>query len=231
MIKFFQIKKQKGTTRKSLIFRERSKKYSKDLKETYIKKTQSLIILGSHASGKTKEVNKIYKESHNIYKQKEQIYINAIDPFTDWYNKNIKKKDTDKFIESLDENEVEETIADIKKQHIKIQTLINKCDKNILFIDDIDLLRGKKKEIVKDMMRVSSLIICTAKNRQDIDKTLLNILQKKSYKEIALLSDVSYDATNLIFIAMVVGMLATGMHELAILIMAGRYIIKGKDKK
>jgi len=232
MIKFFQIKKQKGTSKKSLIFRERPKKYSKKLKETYIKKSESLMIIGSHASGKSREISKIHKEADNIYKQDTQIYINAIDPFTDWYHQNIKKKDTDIFIESLDDNELrDETIADIKKQHIKIQTLINKSHKSILFIDDIDLLKGKKKETAKDMMRVSSIIICTTKSKQDIDKTLLDILNKKNFTEIALLSDVSYDATNIIFIVMIVGMLVSGMHELAILIMAGRYIVKGKEKK
>lgn len=230
-MKFFQIKKQKGTQKKSLIFRERPKKYSKKLKETYIKKTESLIIFGSHASGKSKEILKIFKEADNIYKQDTQIYINAIDPFSDWYNKNIKKKDIANFVSSLKEDEKDEVVADIKKQHIKIQNLINKTHKAILFIDDIDILQGKKKEIVKDLMRVASIVICTAKSKQDIDKTLLSILHKKTYNEIALNSDVSYDATNIIFVTMIVGMFVSGMHEMAILIMAGRYIMQGKSKK
>jgi len=231
MLKYFQVKKQKGSTKKSVIFRERSKKYSKKINETYIKKTLSLIIVGSHASGKTKELNKIYKESINIYKQQTAIYISAIDPFSDWYNKNIRKKDIDNFINTLEENEKDEVMEDIKKQHIKIQSLINKTQGAILYVDDIDKMNGKKKEITKDLVSVASIIICTAKDTNGIDKTIQNMLFNKGYEEIILMSDVSYDATNTIFIMMILGMFATGMHEVALLIMAGRYVLKGNDKK
>jgi len=231
MIKYFQVKSQKGTKRKSLIFRERSKKYSKKIRETYIKKTESLLILGSHASGKSRELNKILVEAPNIYKHKDIILINATDSFSEWFSMNTKKRDEADFIEGLEEDLKDEIVGNIRKQHIRIQILLNKCERSLIFIDDLDLMNGKKKEIVKDIMRVSSVVIATAKSEHAIDKTLMTILYKKKYNEIILMTDVSYDATNIIFVAMMLGMLASGMHEVAILIMAGRYMMKGKDKK
>jgi len=232
MVKYLQIKSQKGTAKKSIIFRERPKKYSKTLKETYIPKTRSIIITGMHASGKSREIQKIFKDKESIFKHKNFIWISAIDPFSDWFNHNIKKDDTKDFLKSIEsEEERIEVEADIRKQHIKIQTLINKTSKAVLFIDDIDYLQGKKKEIVKDLIKISSLVVCTAKNTQEIDKTITSILHRKKYQEIALSSNQSYDATNILFVTMILGMLATGNLAMAMLVMAGRYALKGKDTK
>jgi len=231
MIRYFQIKNQKGCKKKSLIFRERTKKYSKKLKETYVSKKKSLVITGLHAAGKSKELNKIFENKESIFRQEKFVRISATDSLSDWFINNIKKNDTKEFLESFNEEERAEIEEDLKKQHIKIQNLINKTSKAVLFIDDIDHLQGKKKEIVKDLIKVSSIVVCTAKNIQEIDKTIVSILDRKKYQEIALSSDQSYDATNILFVVMILGMLVTGNFELAALIMAGRYALKGKDTK
>ena len=230
---YFQIKNQKGTKKKSLIFRERPKKYSKKLKETYVKKTRSLIIEGMHASGKTKELEKIVAAKEDIFKQSVFIHIRGADPFSDWYNTNIKKKDINRVIqdEELTEEERAEIEADIRKQHIKIHTMITKAKGSVLFIDDIDLLQGKKIEIAKDLIRAASVVICTAKSEAEINKTITSLLHRKGYDTISLGSSSSYDATNILFVTMVLAMVATGNHAMAMLVMAGRYALKGKDTK
>ena len=231
MIRYFQIKNQKGCRKKSLIFRERPQKYSKKLKETYVSKKKSLVITGLHASGKTKELKKIFKNKEDIFKQDKFVWISATDSLSDWFNLNLKKKDTVEFLESFSEEERAEIEEDLKKQHIRIQNLINKTTKAVLFLDDIDLLQGKKREVAKDIIKVSSIVICTAKNIQEIDKTVMYILNKKEYQEIALSSEQSYDATNILFMLMILAMVITGNIELAAIIMAGRYALKGKDTK
>ncbi len=230
---YFQIKNQKGTKRKSIIFRERPKKYSKKLKETYIKKTRSLIIEGMHASGKTKELEKIIKAKEEIFKQSTFIHIRGTDPFSDWYNTNIKKRDINRVIqdETLTEEERAEIEADIRKQHIKIHTMITKAKGSVLFIDDIDALQGKKVEIAKDLIRSASVVICTAKEEAEINKTITSLLHRKGYDTVSLGSSSSYDATNILFVTMVLAMVATGNHAMAMLVMAGRYALKGKDTK
>ena len=213
-----------------MIFRERPKKYSKKLKETYVSKKKSLIITGLHASGKSKELKKIFENKESIFRQEKFVWISASNSLSDWFT-NIKKNDTKEFLESFNEEERAEIEEDLKKQHIKIQNLINKTSQAVLFIDDIDYLQGKKKEIVKDLIKVSSIVVCTAKSIQEIDKTIISILDRKKYQEIELSSDQSYDATNIIFIVIILAMLATGNFELAALVMAGRFALKGKDTK
>jgi hypothetical protein len=232
-MRYFQIKNQKGTKKKSLIFRERPKKYSKKLKETYIKKTRSLIIEGMHASGKSKELEKIIDAKEEIFKQNTFLHIRGTDPFSDWYNTNIKKRDINRVIqdESLTEEERAEIEADIRKQHIKIHTMIKKAEGSVLFIDDVDALQGKKIEIAKDLIKASSVVICTAKEEAEINKTITALLHRKGYDTVQLSSGSSYDATNILFVSMILAMIATGNHAMAMLVMAGRYALKGKDTK
>jgi hypothetical protein len=232
-IRYFQIKNQKGTKKKSLIFRERPKKYSKTIKETYIKKTKSLIIEGMHASGKSKELQKIINSKEEIFKQNTFISIRGTDPFSDWYNTNINKQDINNVIqdENLSEDEKIEIETDIRKQHIKIHTLIKKTERAVLFVDDINMLQGKKIEIVKDLIKACSIVICTTKEEADINKTITALLHRKGYETIQLNSGTSYDATNVLFVTFVLAMFATGNHAMAMLIMAGRYALKGKETK
>jgi hypothetical protein len=233
MIRYLRIKKNKNTDKKYIIFRERNKKYSKKVKETYISKKKSILIRGLHASGKTREFEKILKEKESLYKNKEFIVLRGNESFTDWYNKNIKKKDIVKVLEDeeLTEEEREVLEADIKKAHIKAHTLIKKADKAVLIIDDIDLVSGKKLEILKDMLKVCSVFVATCKQEDEINKTLLSIMKNKSYTLISLSSKEAYDATNILFMMFIVSLFATGNYSLAMLVMAGRYALKGQDLK
>ena len=214
------------------MFRSRSKKFSKKVDELYIPKTKSIVISGMHHSGKTRELNKLFESKETIFKQTNFVRIQGQDPFSDWYNQNIKKDDQRKFVESFKDQDDQITAeADIRKQHIKIHNLIHRTTKSVLFVDDIDQVSGKKKETLKDLIRVSTIVICTCKDIKELDKTLSTMLYRMQYTEISLKSDTSYDATNILFVMMVLGMLATGNPALAVLVMAGRYALKGKDKK
>lgn len=133
--------------------------------------------------------------------------------------------------ETLTEEERAEIEADIRKQHIKIHTMITKAKGSVLFIDDIDALQGKKVEIAKDLIRSASVVICTAKEEAEINKTITSLLHRKGYDTVSLGSSSSYDATNILFVTMVLAMVATGNHAMAMLVMAGRYALKGKDTK
>lgn len=224
-MKFLMIKHKKKSNTHSLILREKKDKFDKNYKETYIKKTLSLMIIGLHSSGKSKELKKIWKQRKELYpKVNDFIYLNALDSFSEWYQVNIKELDRVIFLNKQED----EANINIKDQYIKIQNLVDKSKGAILFIDDIDLLRGKKKEIVKDMLKSCKIVISTAKEKKNIDKTIDNILYTKKYQEIHLASIVSYDATNIIFFGAMATMMATGMHELAIGIMGVRYLMGGK---
>jgi len=226
MIKYIRLKSQKNTKTKQIILRERSRKYSKDLKETYIRKHKNIFIFGLEGSGKSREIGKIFNAHNEIYPKKDSIIICATDSLSDWLIQGNTHKE--KF--EADSNNID-YIEDINKQYVKIKILLYKAKTSVIYIDDLDLLSGKKREIVKSLVKSSNLIIATARNERSINKTLLSIINKKGgYQEIGLNTDASFDATNIIFISAIFAMVATGMHEIAMLIMAGKYMMKPKGK-
>jgi len=231
VVRYFKLKGNQTSKYKSLVFREKPEKFSKKCKEIYIKKTESLIITGMHSSGKTREINKIIKNREVIYKNTKFIILKGTDSLSDWFIHNINDEDVENHLNGFDEDEKIVLEKEIKKQYMRVEILKTKSKNSILIIDDLDKLNGKKKEIVKDLIRDSKVVIATAKELIEIDRTISSLLHYKKYKEISLGTNQSYDATNILFVMILMGMVATGAYELAVLIMAGRYAIKGKDRK
>lgn len=231
-LKYFKIAKKKNRSTKFLAFRIKPKKYSKKCKEIYVSKKKNIVIIGAHASGKSKELNKIIKQSSLIFSKNKAIVLKAQEPLSDWYN-NITNQDKQELLlnQELSEEEKITIENNINKSYVKAMTLINKSKNAIIYIDDIDLLSGRKVEIVKDILKVCKIAVVTAKNEQDINKSIYYLLQKKGMQLLSLDSSTSYDATNILFVMFVLAMLATGQHELALLVMAGRYTLKGTQKK
>ncbi len=231
MVKYFKLKGSKTSKYKSLVFREKPKKFSKKCKETYIKKTESLIITGMHSSGKTRELQKIIKNKDLIYKKTKFIILKGTDSLSDWFTHNIDDDDIYTYLNQYTEDEKIVIEKEMKKQYMKIEVLKNKAKNSVLIIDDIDRLSGKKTEVVKDLVRDSRIVIATAKELLEIDRTINSLLHYKKYREISLGTSQSYDATNILFVMILMGMVATGAYELAVLIMAGRYALKGKERR
>jgi uncharacterized protein YgfB (UPF0149 family) len=229
MFRYLKFKKKKYCNKRFIYLIEKKRKWHNKEKKKYISKKSSFVIEGLHASGKTRELLKIHEKKYDIWSEKENfILIKASDSLSDWLNKNIDKKTKETFINEHKENI--EIIENIRKQHIKIAQLIFKAENGIVLIDDIDKLSGKKKEIVKDLIKVSKITIATATEYKDIDKTIEKLLKSKNIELIQLTTDASYDATFVLFAIFVVMLFAAGQHELAILVMAGRYAMKGIQK-
>lgn len=234
MIRYLRVKKRKvsNCVNHYLVFREKNKRldgrFENKAKEKYIPKKQNLLILGENAAGKTKEFNKIKKKIDKIYPKNDILIFEGKESLSDWLNKNLKDDDIGLIFKDLTEEEKIKVEKEAKKQYIKLQILKEKAKNNILLIDDIDMITGKKLEIMKDLVRVSKVIIATAKSEQTIDKTILRTLQNKKYNAIKLTTRVSFDATYYLFAAMIVAMLLTGNYELSIIVMMGRYLLKEK---
>jgi len=73
-MQYIRIKKNAGRKKCVLIHRKRSTKFSNDLKEKYIKKTQNIYIFGLAGAGKTKELEKIYRKRECIWSEKQDSY-------------------------------------------------------------------------------------------------------------------------------------------------------------
>jgi len=231
MVRYFKLKGSKTSKYKSLVFREKPEKFSKKCKETYIKKTESLIITGMHSSGKTREIQKIINNKDIIYKNTKFIILKGTDSLSDWFTHNIEDEDNRIHLNKYTEDEKMVIEKEMKKQYMRVEVLKTKAKNSVIIIDDLDKLNGKKKEIVKDLIRDAKVVVATAKELIEIDRTISSLLHYKKYKEISLGTTQSYDATNILFVLVLMGMVATGAYELAVLIMAGRYALKGKERK
>ncbi len=234
MIKYFRFKKHKQGTIQ-LILREKNTIYDKP-KETYISKKGSLLIYGIEASGKTQKLSTIVKQVDNLWKNETKIIFKATDSLSEILHKNLDGDEetqklliTSEDIENLDDVEDLADILDVKKQYVKFEALNEKAKNSILIIDDIDKLNGKKLELTKDLLRNCKRFVISAKSEDSINRTLRNIMFKRKMKitTVQLTSKASVDGTNILFAIFLMGLLIGGMPEMAMMVMMGRFLMKG----
>ena len=231
-MRYIRLKKlNPGSELRGIVLRERSKKFSKKSKDTWVSKKQSILITGLAASGKSRELEKLHDARADLYpKAKGFIKLSATDSLADWILKNVTPEKMAEYIESHQEDEVTHAYLakNEKRQAIQLQALEHAAAGAVLFVDDLDRCTGKKKEVIKPMIKAARLVIATAESETSIDKTLGHMLKSKRYNEITLNSSQSYDVTNAAIVSLIIMMLATGQYEMAMLIMAMRYAMKGK---
>lgn len=228
-MKYFKFKN-KGDGNRVLYLREKKNMYDKP-KETYISKKGSLMIYGINASGKSHKLQTIIRNVDALWQKEDKIIFKATDSLSEILHKNLPN---DKEVQQLltcniETHEEEIELIDIKKQYIKFEALMEKSKNSVLVIDDVDKVTGKKLELTKDLLRNCKRFVLTAKSEDSINRTLRNIIfkRKMNIATVQLTSKASVDATNILFAAMVLGLFASGLHEAAILIMAGRFVMKG----
>ena len=176
-MQFFRIKKVKDRNFKSLIFRERKRKYEKE-SDTYISKVKPVIIYGKAAAGKSKEISKLWEQKQEIWDEKKYsfIWFSGTDSITEILHKNLTDEDNAKFSEDKLEEYLDFDIdldEHINEQYIKLRILSEKAKSSILFMDDTDKLTGKKLEIAKELLRNSKNFIITATDEHTINKTII----------------------------------------------------------
>ena len=234
-MQFFRIKKVKDRNFKSLIFRERKRKYEKE-SDTYISKVKPVIIYGKAAAGKSKEISKLWEQKQEIWDENKYsfIWFSGTDSITEILHKNLTEEDNAKFSEDKLEEYLDFDIdldEHINKQYIKLRILSEKAKSSILFMDDTDKLTGKKLEIAKELLRNSKNFIITATDEHTINKTIRHMVIRKRPTLIDLNTSTSYDATNIVFVVFIISLFTTGMYEMAMLVMAGRFAMKGMGSK
>lgn len=79
------------------------------------------------------------------------------------------------------------------------------------------------------LIRNCKRFIITAKDENSMNKTISGIIKarKKKLEVVSLSSKASVDATNVLFVIFVLTLFATGLHELALLVTAGRLALRG----
>jgi nucleoside-triphosphatase THEP1 len=234
MLRFLYLRKANNkSNQRSIIFREKKNKYTNKQKESYISKKKHILITGLHGSGKSKELNKLYKKAKQVYVKFDNfIFLKGSESVSEWLKK-VGKKDIAKINEKLNEDELIALENMDNNYYVKSFYLIELAKQSVVFIDDIDNLRsGKKLELMKDIARNAKLIVATAKSETEVNKTIMNTIYKRGgYTGINLSTQQSYDATNILFMVFIIGLFITANYDLAMLVMAGRYALKGMEKK
>lgn len=197
----------------------------------YVPKTNNIIIIGSHGSGKTRMLSKFAEHAANLYRKKDilanVIFFKASDSLAEIIHNNLEEgKSRDVLAEFLDVDINDLTLNQITR----IEALKVKAKKCILVIDDIDKLSGKKLELAKEFVRDARIIAISAFNESMINKTIYDKVKKKNIEYIDLKTTTSKDATNYLFIAFVAFIFLCGWHELALLLMAGKFAMRGMGR-
>lgn len=226
MIRYFRFKSQKGNAKKDIILREKKSLFDKKPTEKYISKKGNIVLFGISASGKSKRLDSILEESKNIWKEP-IIYLKATDAISEIFSRNLDSEETRELLIATSEGE--EVELDTGKQYIKMHALAEKAKKCVVIIDDADKLTGKKLELGKDLIKNCKRFVITTKDEQSLNKTLYRIIKAKRNKTsyIQLSSKAALDASNILFLGFVIILLVSGAHEMAIIIMAGRFLMRG----
>ncbi|EAJ7010321.1 hypothetical protein YN63_009375 [Campylobacter coli] len=224
MLHYFRFKKDGNCTK--ILLRKKKTIFDKP-KETYISKKSDILITGINASGKSKRLNSFLQNAKDLWKKEHVIFFHATDSLSEIFHRNLNDEETKKLIYG-DEN----GSFDTSKNYLKIIALVEKSKNSTLIIDDLDKLTGKKLEMAKELLRNCKRFIATAKDENSINKTIGGILKgrRKRLEVIALSSKASLDATNALFVIFVLALFATGLHELALLVTAGRIAMRGMQK-
>lgn len=228
MIRYFRFKSQKGNAKKDIILREKKSLFDKKPTEKYISKKGNIVLFGINASGKSKRLDSIVAEAKNIWKEP-IIYLKATDAISEIFSRNLDSESETRELLITTISEGEELEIDTSKQYIKMHALAEKAKKCVVIIDDADKLTGKKLELAKDLIKNCKRFVLTTQSEQTLNKTLYRIIKSKRNKTnyIQLSSKAALDASNMLFLGFVIILLVSGAHEIAIIIMAGRFLMRG----
>jgi hypothetical protein len=254
MVKYFSIKhrtrkeenKDNNYNKKrcaELYFREKKTRRSKKEKATYISKSKNILISGEIASGKTKELIKLYRGKETIYNnlktQNKFIYFDcnvSLSEILQIFEESLEKvtktftpQELQIRLNNIEVDDEEQDNKNSKTLYTKIKTLEEYSKGAILFVDDINKASGRKLETLKSLVKNSKIWIATTKSSHTINQNLqksMNLKNKDSYYNFTLYTTQAVDATNILFIIFIIFLIALGQTDMAILLMAGRFMLK-----
>ncbi|ELY5601803.1 hypothetical protein ACLK9T_001774 [Campylobacter coli] len=194
----------------------------------FISKKSDILITGINASGKSKRLNSFLQNAKDLWKKEHVIFFHATDSLSEIFHRNLDNDDETKRLIYGENANLNLENLDTSKNYLKIIALVEKSKNSTLIIDDLDKLTGKKLEMAKELLRNCKRFIATSKDEISLNKTIGGILKsrRKKLEIVSLSSKASIDATNALFVLFVLTLFATGLHELALLITAGRIAMR-----
>lgn len=200
MIKYLQVNNKTGRTAE-IYYREKPKTGAKCTTETYIKKTKSVLITGEAASGKSRNLMKVWNKRKDVWTRKPSVLINANTPLSEW----------------IDTNKEYLNIAKGEKQYQTLKKLQQFCQKQrtIVFIENCHKLTGRKLDIAR-AMAFKNVVYATTLSENRIPATIRQSITANCMR-IRLGTKVAFDGTQALIIMVALAAFAFGMPEVGML--------------
>lgn len=175
MIKYFQFKTRLYSAKNNLKLtlsvseaRYRVKNKHGDNKvviEQYVRKTASILIIGKINTGKSYFLNKFYSYRAGLWAKKPVVKLNSFDPISQW----LDFEGLRIFIKNKKLNS--------SRQFHNIQALELYCRicRPVVFIDDLQVLSGRKAQIIKACIK-GNLFVATVSDSKSLPPFLKKIV-------------------------------------------------------
>lgn len=208
-------KRKNGTKRAVPILVKKTGFKGKVISETPISVKSSILILGQHNSGKSKNLNRFYDSALEIWgghaRAKTKLWLSNVDAIGSWYEK-------PEIIQHYEQkNKVcWKSLKSWERKHY----LPEFCEKmnSVLFIDDAHMLTRTKLDLAIKCIHSSRRFVMTATSDKRLPPTLRQIVAKGDVFTINLQTDTPYDATDILIWLFMASLVAMGNHELAIFV-------------
>ncbi len=196
MIKYLQVNNKTGRTAE-VYYREKPKTGAKCTTETYIKKTKSVLITGEAASGKSRNLHKVWLKRNAIWTKKPSVLINSNTPLSEW----------------IDTNKDYLKISKGEKQYQTLKKLQDFCQaqKTIIFIENAHKLTGRKLDIAR-AMAYKNVVYATALSENRIPATIRQSITANCLR-LRFGTKVAFDGTQALIIAVALLAFMFGMPE------------------
>jgi hypothetical protein len=215
-MKFITIKK-RGTRKNktpaaAVYYIEKTNKFGDVISQIPIRNSKDILIIGQAASGKTRYLNRLNERASEVWKRKYQpVYISARMALADWVN----NKDVALWWNSKLNEETEWKKLNQTEKASAMKDYLSET-RAILFVDNLDILTGKKLEIVKGFLVAASIFVGTTTDEGRISASLRFEVLQREPQMIRLASETAYDATPILFWLLMLTLLVMGAYEAAI---------------
>lgn len=223
-------KRKNGTRHITPIFREKSRKYGKVLKEKAISRKKHVLITGAHHSGKTRTLERLYEYALDIWgghaRTKGKLKLSQLEPISQWYEAIEVKKWWEKQEKKTQNYSPWEKL----KAWEKVELLPKYCQatRAIVFVDDAHKLTGRKMDVAKKCIQSSYVAVVTASEEGRLPPNLRAVLLPLDPQIIRLESDVAYDATNVFLWVLILVALGAGAYEIAFVLAGMKWLGSGR---
>lgn len=218
------------------VMQTKDRKFGPVVDREVLRRTNSIVFTGAHASGKTRMLQRLFDESHDIWgrtkgnKKTHALLFSATLPLAAWCAADGIAAWYDKKI-PLDANgkPTEKPFAKLA-QWDKCTAMVSHIRETgaVLMIDDCHKLAGRKLQVARDCIDASRIFVMTCDDENRLAPNLRAVVLKRNPQIVRMSSDVAYDASGILFWMLAAILVVTGAWEAGALVAGLRVLATGR---